>query len=352
VPPEILYQQDYPYESPTGGSGGRHYAEFAAAAAKRSRLSGKDLVVDIGSNVGTLLQGFKKAGARVLGIDPAENIAKIARKRGIPTFAEFFSPEVARRARKRYGAAKIIVGTNVFAHVGDHAAFLRGVDALLAPGGTFIFESPHFLYLVNNLEYDTVYSEHLLYLSLRPVVRLVERFGFEVFRVEEYAIHGGSFRVFIGRKGDHMIEKNVAELLKKERRAGIHSLPRLAEFAQRVEEHRRELIALIDGLRAKRKRIAIVSTPAKGMTLLNYCKLGTERIDFATEISSLKAGRFTPGGHIPVIRDPKDRELIKAKIDYALLLAWNFADDIIPKMAGYRRRGGKFIIPIPWPKIE
>jgi SAM-dependent methyltransferase len=349
VPPEILYQEEYPYESPQSGSGLKHYHDFAAQTVKRFELGKKDLVVDIGSNIGTLLGGFKKSGTRVLGIDPAENIAKIARKRGIPTLAEFFSPAVAKAARKRYGAAKAITGTNVFAHVGDHASFMQGLKDLLAPGGIFIFESPHMLTLMKNLEYDTVYAEHLLYLSLKPVVQLVKKFGFEVFRVEEYSIHGGSFRVFIARKGERKVEPSVAKLLKKERVAGIHSLPPLLKFAKKVAAHRSALLALLDGLKKKGKRIAIVSTPAKGMTLLNYCKIGTERIDFATErTGGLKCGRYTPGGHIPIM---PDGELLKKMPDYALLLAWNFADDIMKNLSAYKKKGGKFIIPIPWPKV-
>jgi hypothetical protein len=272
----------------------------------------------------------------------------MAVKRGIPTIADFFSPKVAASAKKKYGAAKVAVGTNVFAHVGDHAAFMNGLKVLLAPRGVFIFESPDLLNLVKNLEYDTVYLEHLLYLSLKPVVQLVKKFGFEVFRVEEYSIHGGSFRVFMARKGEYKIEPNVARLLAKEKKAGIHSLPALQKFAKKVEAHRKALVALLDELERKGKRLAIVSAPAKGMTLLNYCRLGPERLMFATETSKLKLGRFTPGTHIPVVTDA---ELVKQKIDYALLLAWNFSDDIVKNLKEYRKRGGKIIIPIPWPKI-
>ena len=222
---------------------------------------------------------------------------------------------------------------------------------LLAPGGVFIFESPHLLYLIKNLEYDTVYAQHLLYLSLQPVMRLVKKNGLEVFRVEEYpGMHGGSFRVFMARKGERKVEPGVARLLAKERKAGIHSLGTLKKFAARVAKHRLALVLLLDGLQKRGKRIAIVSTPAKGMTLLNYCKIGTERIEFATERrDGLKCGRFTPGGHIPIV---PDGELLKKRPNYALLLAWNFADDIMKNLAAYRKQGGKFIIPIPWPKIK
>lgn len=348
VDPEILYQEDYPYESSMTKTGRTHYDDFARSVSKKLGLTKKDLVVDVGSNVGVLLEGFKRRGVKILGVDPAVNIAKIANKRGIKTIADFFVPKVAKNIKKKYGPAKVIVGTNVFAHIFDHQEFMKAVKILLAKDGVFIFESPHFNNLVNNLEYDTIYHEHLLYLSLKPVINLFKKLGMEVFDVETHPIHGGSLRVFAARKGVFPIAPSVYALLKDEEKYSIHSLPTLKKFAQRVKQNSYKLVSLLRNLRGRGKTIAVVSTPAKGMTLLNYCRIGPELIGFATEKSKLKIGRFTPGTHIPIF---SDSELLKRQPDYALLLAWNFAEEIMKNLKEYKKRGGKFIIPIPKPKI-
>jgi len=349
VNPKELYQEDYPYSMSLTKTGTAHYENFALSVSKKFGLGEKDLVVDVGSNIGILLGGFKKRGTRILGVDPAENMAKIANKKGVPTIPDFFIPEVAEKIRKDYGLAKIVVGTNVFAHIFDHHKFIDALKKILDKKGIFIFESPSFINLVKNLEYDTIYHEHLLYLSLKPVVSFFKQFGMEVFDVENYPIHGGSFRVFIAKKGEFPISPAVPIQLKQEKRAGIHSLKTLIKFSKKVAENRDELTGFIKKLKNQGKKIAVISTPAKGMTLLNYCRIGPEHIDFATEKSKLKIGRFTPGTHIPIL---PDSELTKKKPDYALLLAWNFSKEIIKNLASYKKLGGKFIIPIPKPKIR
>lgn len=349
VDPRELYQDEYPYAMSLTKTGTDHYEGFAASVVKKFNLGKNDLVVDVGSNVGILLGGFKKLGVKVLGVDPAENMAKIANERGIPTIADFFIPEVAEEIRKKHGPAKIIVGTNVFAHVFDHHQFMDAVGKLLDEKGVFIFESPSFVNLVKNLEYDTIYHEHLLYLSLKPVVAFFKQFGMEVFDVESYAIHGGSFRVFISKKGNFPVDQSVADYLHEEEAVGIHSLPTLETFSERVSQNRKELMHLIQTLRDQDKTIAIISAPAKGMTLLNYCRIGPEHVDFATEKSELKIGRYTPGTRIPIV---PDSELIVKKPNYAILLAWNFSSEIMKNLDGYKAIGGKFIIPIPKPEIR
>lgn len=348
VDPKSLYQKNYPYESSLTKTGTNHYHNFAASVSKKFNLTKKDLVIDIGSNVGTLLEGFQKCGIRILGVDPAKNIAGAANRRGIRTIADFFTLKVAEKIKKRFGPAKVITATNVFAHLYDHDEFIKSIKILLGRKGFFIFESPHLLKLIKNLEYDTIYHEHLLYLSLKPVINFLKKFGMEVFSVEEYPIHGGSIRVFIANKGDYKIEPSVAKILKKENRSKIHSLRELKQFAKRVKNHRQELTFLIKKLKKQGKSIAVISTPAKGMTLFNYCGIGKEEIDFATEKSTLKIDRFTPGAHIPIF---PDSEVLKRKPDYALLLAWNFSKEIMAGLKEYKKNGGKFIIPIPKPKI-
>ncbi len=348
VAPEILYQDDYPYESSTTRAGREHFRAFAAGVAGRFGLGKDDLVVDVGSNVGVLLQGFAEEGARVLGVDPAENIAAIARASGIPTIPTFFGPGLCEEIRAEHGPAAVITASNVFAHVDDLDAFMTAVDALLEPGGVFVFEAPHFANLLARMEYDTIYHEHLSYLSLRPLVPFLARLGMRMFDVEEVDLHGGSCRVFIDR-GEHEVdEESLGRLLERERAEGVHDLVRLHAFAVEVAEHRTQLRELLFGLKAEGKRIAGVSAPAKGSTLLNYCGIGRETLDYVTEKAALKIGRYTPGGDISVVAD---EELLADGPDYALLLAWNFAAEIMGNLAAYQEAGGRFIIPMPHPTV-
>lgn len=348
VPPEILFQKDYPYEMSITKTGVKHFYSFAEAVSSRFSLSSDDLVIDIGSNVGVLLQGFKNQGAKVLGIDPARNICEIARSRGIETIDDFFSEDLARKVVKEHKKAKIVTGTNVVAHINDHYSLMRGLDILLDKKGVFIFEAPYLVNLIENLEYDTIYHEHLSYLSIKPMNVLVYKFGMEIFDVEQVDIHGGSLRYFIARKNTYPISKNVNKFLKLEKAKKVYEIDTLKNFAKSVQRNREELTWMLKSIKRKGKRIVGVSAPAKGMTLLNYCRIGPETLDFITEKARLKIGRYTPGTHIPIV---PDSELIKKRPDYALLLAWNFADEIIRNLKDYKDAGGKFIIPIPKPRI-
>lgn len=348
VSPEVLYRNDYPYESSTTQLGREHWAEFAATTVESLRLPQGSLVIDIGSNVGTLLAAFKERGMRILGIDPASNIVLIAQQRGIETLNELFNLNVAGMVARERGRASIITATNVFAHVDDLDGFMKGVDLLLDTNGVFIFEAPYFVNLVKNLEYDTIYHEHLSYLSVKPLVNFFKRYDMSIFDIQERDIHGGSFRVFVRRGADAEVPRVVRSFVSREEELGIYTKPVLEKFARDVEQNRQELLWLLRKLKHEGKRIAGVSAPAKGMTLLNYCHIGRETLDFVTEKSTLKIGRYTPGGHIPVV---SDSELIRQRPDYALLLAWNFADEIIRNLREYLEQGGKFIIPIPHPRI-
>lgn len=348
VSPEVLYRHDYPYESSITKTGHIHWAEFAKSVTKILKLGKNDLVIDVGSNVGVLLEEFRDNGTKILGVDPASNIVRIAEKRGIETICEFFDVDVARQILKEKGKASLIVGTNVFAHINDLDGLMKAVDLLLNDRGVFIFESPYFVNLIKRLEYDTIYHEHLSYLSVTPLIKFLSKFNMEIFDVQERDIHGGSFRVFIGRKGGRKISSIVGKLVKEENRMKIFSVQHLKKFAEKVEQNRDDLNWLLRSLRRKGKKIAAVSAPAKGMTLLNYNHLGPEVLEFVTEKSLLKIGRFSPGLHLKVL---PDSELVKQKIDYALLLAWNFSDEIIKNLSDFKKHGGKFIIPIPEPRI-
>jgi 2-polyprenyl-3-methyl-5-hydroxy-6-metoxy-1,4-benzoquinol methylase len=348
VSPEVLYRNDYPYESSTTKTGHRHWSAFAEDAVQRFSLGPDDLVVDIGSNVGVLLGEFKKRGAAVQGVDPAANIVSIALQRGIETHCDFFNQESAQRIVKERGRASVITGTNVFAHIDDLFTLMQDVQTLLKDDGVLIIEAPYFVNLLRQNEYDTIYHEHLSYLSVKPLVHFFARFGMEIFDIMQVDIHGGSFRLFIARQGVHPVQPVVGELMEQEEAQGIYDHATLDEFARFVQRNRRELTWLLHSLKQEGKRVVGVSAPAKGMTLLNYCRIGPELLDVVTEKSTLKIGRYTPGTHIPVVSDDY---LTEHRPDYALLLAWNFADEIMANLSEYRKLGGKFIIPVPMPRI-
>ncbi len=348
VSPEILYRRDYPYESSVTQAGRRHWQEFADSACGQMALTDRDLVIDIGSNVGFLLECFRDNGMRVLGIDPSSNIVRIAEKRGVETWDEFFGPHVVKRILQEKGKAALVTATNVFAHIDKLRDFMSAVSDLLADNGVFILEAPHLGHLVQSLEFDTIYHEHVSYLSLKPLLRFFDTCAMEVFDVQERDIHGGSFRIFVSRAGRYPVRDSVREMLAWENEAGLYDAPVLAEFAAKVAANRSALARLLHDLKHRGKRIAGVSAPAKGMTLLNYCHIGPELLDFVTEKSRLKIGRYTPGMHIPVL---EDEALVRHKVDYALLLAWNFAEEIMGNLEDFARQGGQFILPVPGPRV-
>jgi C-methyltransferase C-terminal domain/Putative zinc binding domain/Methyltransferase domain len=349
VPPEILYQDNYPYESSTTETGKIHYHDFAKSVVENYKFTKEDLAVDIGSNVGVLLEGFKLMGLHINGIDPAPNICEIAEKRGIPTINDFFGKISAQKVVDKKGKASVITGTNVFAHVDDLESFMKAIQILIdEKKGIFIIESPHFLHLVKNLEYDTIYHEHLSYISIEPLVAFFEKFGMEIIKVEQKDIHGGSIRIFISNKGNYPIHSSVDNIINLEKKEKLRDKNTLLAFATKVIENKAALNQLIQKLKSKGNRVVAVSAPAKGMTLLNYCKLDNQTLDYVTEKSKLKIGLYTPGSHIPVV---PDSQLLEDMPDYALLLAWNFAKEIMSNNKEYIKRGGKFIIPIPKPEI-
>ena len=348
VPPDILYRNDYPYESSTTRTGRKHFDEFAESVVENYNLTSKDLIIDVGSNVGVLLKGFQDRNCRILGIEPAENIAKIANENNIKTVSVFFSPDITKKILSEHGKAKVITASNVFAHIDDLNAVLECLDILLDDDGIFIIEAPYLLNLLKNLEYDTIYHEHLSYLSVKPLVSFFENNGFEIFDIQEVDIHGGSIRIFVNRQSCRNVSAKVTDMISCEDDNNIYSIENLMLFSENVKKNRNNLMNLLYKLKSENKRIAAVSAPAKGMTLLNYCGIGTHILEFVTEKSQLKINKYTPGGHIKVL---PDSALVTEEIDYALLLAWNFKDEIIGNLSEYRNSGGKFIIPIPNPTI-
>ena len=349
VKPEILYQQNYPYESSLTKTGKKHWKEFADSIVKNYNLTKNDLAVDVGSNTGVLLEAFKNNKLKIVGVDPAPNICKIANRKNIPTINNFFNKNVVTRILKKYGKAKIITGTNVFAHVNDLKLFLKNIKKLIdKKKGVFAIEVPYFLNLVKNLEYDTIYHEHLSYITVIPLIKFLKKFNLEIIDIQEKDIHGGSIRIFISEKGNYKKKKSVNKICKAEIKARLNSKKVLLNFQKKVTKNRLDLTSLLTKLKKAKKNIVALSAPAKGMTLLNYAKLDSEFLDYATEKSKIKQGLLAPGVNIPIYSDQK---ILKTKPDYALLLAWNFSKEIIKNNIKYLKTGGKFIIPIPKVKI-
>ncbi|PIR84913.1 SAM-dependent methyltransferase [Candidatus Kaiserbacteria bacterium CG10_big_fil_rev_8_21_14_0_10_47_16] len=341
-----LFHGEYAYFSSSSKPLVDHFSKYADDLKKRHTLKSDDLLVDIGSNDGVLLQFFTDT-CRVLGIEPSANVADIAREKGIETLDGFFTEKMAKDIVEKHGQAKIITANNVFAHIDDLDEIVRGVKVLLSDDGVFVTESHYLLDLIEHMEFDTVYHEHLCYYSVKPLCYLFERFDMEVSAVERVATHGGSIRVFARKKMGKPIESSVAELLSLEEQAGIHSLSRFVDFQKDAEALRDKLVSVVRGFRKEGKKVTAYGAPAKGNTLLNFCGFTGDDIAYVTDTTPYKIGRLTPGSHIPVVSP----DILKTETpDHILLLAWNYRDFILDKETELRKRGAQFIIPIP--KVE
>ena len=348
VSPELLFK-NYVYVSSTSPVFVNHFKEFATQVIKRFDLNKKSLVVDIGSNDGILLKPFKEQGVRVLGIEPAAHIAEMAKRDGIETEAKFFSINLAKQIVRRRGKAKIVTGTNVFAHIDDLDEVIKGVNEILTDDGVFITESPYLVDFLKKRYFDLVYHEHLSYWAIEPLIKLFNRFGMAVVDAQKVPVHGGSIRVF-AVKGRRLKETNakVKVFQDLEQEMQLSDINTYLKYASKILENKKRLISLLTNLKLKGNRIVAYGAPAKSNTLLNYFKIGREFIDYIVDDSPLKQGLFTPGTHIPVL--PPTR-LKRDNPQYLFILAWNFADSIIKKHAWFKDKGGKFIIPVPSPKI-
>lgn len=339
VPADNIYKQNYCYDYSVTETGLKHWQKLAKSLINRFKLDKKDLVVDIGSNTGTLLAVFKSAGIRVLGVDPSIGPVKIAKQQGIPTVNDYFAPKIAQKIFEGNGPAKVIACTNTFDHVDSLADFVKGVTGLLCGDGVFIIEVPYFPIMLKKLTH-VVYHQQIDYITLKPLVSFLEKFNLEMFDCRLIALHGGSIRIWAGFKGQHQIRQFFRSLLSNE---PVLSEKTLSHFSQRVLRQRERFSTTVKRLNARGKTVAAVGASAKGITLLNYCGLDSHDISFITEKSPLKIGLFTPS-KIPIVADD---QLMIQKPDYAILLAWNFQTEIINNLKRRKNQKPSFITPIP-----
>jgi SAM-dependent methyltransferase len=346
VDPVIIFPPDYPYTSGTTKLLRDNFADLARESAAMLGLGKDDLVVDIGSNDGTLLSNFKEAGHRILGIEPTD-VGEIANKRGIPTIKRYFGPEVAREVKNEHGPAALVTAANCFAHIEGVHAIVDAIGAMLKPGGVFISESHYLIGLLDTLQYDTIYHEHLRYYSLASLKHLLEMHGLEVFHARPIPSHGGSIRVYAAPRGTQKVKDSVHDILDAEPR-GEAMAKRLASFRRDVLLSKLRLLAMLRELKEKGARIAGISAPSRASTLVNYVGLDEAIIDYVCEIpGSLKIGRYMPGTQIPVVDEAR---LYSDQPDCALIFSWHIADELAPKLKakGFR---GQLITPLPVPRF-
>jgi SAM-dependent methyltransferase len=345
VSPEEIFS-DYAYFSSYSDSWLRHARAYAEHMIERLDLDKTSKVVEIGSNDGYLLQYFKEHGVPVLGIDPAANIASAAQEAGIPTVVDFFGLDTAHRLRAAGEEADLLVGNNVLAHMPDLTGFVAGVKILLKPDGVATLEFPHLLRLIESGEFDTIYHEHLYYISLIAVERPFAQGGLTVFDVEELPTHGGSLRIYAKHSegNSKAVDSAVHDLRARERHAGLERMDIYGSFDDRARDVKRGLLEFL--IRAKREGKSIVAygAAAKGNTLLNYCGIRQDFLDYVVDRSPHKQGLFLPGTHLPIL-DPS--VVAQTKPDYLLILAWNLRDEIMEQMSHVRAFGCKFVVPIP-----
>jgi hypothetical protein len=346
IDPEVLFAH-YLYVTGTSDTIARHNIAYARTLHDVLQMGSGDLVVEAASNDGSLLKEFQALGVKTLGVEPARNIAEAARKSGIETVDRFFSLDVARQLRESYGKAKAVIANNVLAHVDHTVDFLSGARYLLADGGAVVFEVPYLGELLDRLEYDTIYHEHLCYFSVLALLKLCEAADLRISRIDRVPVHGGSLRVYATTASSHAAA--VLDLAEQEKRAGLNSLDRYRKFAADVERSRDVLRAFLCNRRSQNRTIAGYGAPAKGNTLLNYCGIDTSILPYTVDKNPLKLGLYTPGTHLPV---RPVSTLGEQHPDDVLILAWNFSSEIISQQEAYRTSGGRFITPVPEPVVH
>ena len=349
VHPDNMFK-NYVYISGTSRARMSNFSSLAYQAHSRLNLSESSVVYDIGSNDGSLLTFFKAYGCKVVGIDPASNLTSITELNGVPTEVVYFNTNSAKRLKAKHGKADVITATNVIAHIDNLHSVFKGVDVLLKKDGVFITEFPYLVDLMDKLLFDTIYHEHLSYFALKPWSLMVEKMGFEIVDLRRLPIDGGALRLTHKRKSKkrNPAKKTLEYFLKLEEQKGLNKEDTYEVFSKKVNDLKNELNELIDSLKKDKKRIIGYGAPAKGNVLTNFFKIGKNKLDYIVDSTPYKQGLFTPGMNIPVYPESK---LEKDMPDYALILAWNFANEIIAKQNAFQSKGGRFIIPLPEVKV-
>jgi SAM-dependent methyltransferase len=343
VPPSAMFE-DYLYVSSASDTLKAHLFELSDVVVERCKLGPDALVIDIGCNDGTLLSGFRRHGVKTLGVDPAKNLASLAQNMGIERYTGFFNSSSAREIIAKWGHAAAITATNTFPHIPALQDFVQGIATVLAPGGSFVIEAHYIVDMLEQGAFDTIYHEHVSYWALRPMRRLFESHGLEIVDAERLPIHHGQLRVTVARAGSRPVSPNVAAIAAAEDAAGLGTREPLDAFADATYGIKQDLHRLLADLRRDGKRVAGYGAPAKGNTLIGFLELGPETIEYIADRSRLKQGRYTPNVPIPVVEPER---LLEDRPDYVLLLAWNFAEEILEQQADYRQAGGRFILPVP-----
>ena len=341
---------DYIYFSSYSESWLKHSESYANSMLGKLGLNSESLVIEVASNDGYLLQYFQSSNVQVLGIEPAENVAKVAEEKGVPTRVEFFGTVLSKKLVSENKQADLLIGNNVLAHVPDLNDFVEGLNIVLAPDGVLTMEFPHLLNLIKHNQFDTIYHEHFSYLSFLTVEKLFSSHGLTLFDVEELSTHGGSLRIYANRHDNESlaVTEAVSELRNKELKAGLAEIETYNKYAEQVRETKRKILEFLIAEKRSGKTIVAYGAPAKGNTLLNYCGIRTDFIDYTVDRSPHKQGTFLPGTHIPVYATEKISE---TRPDYVLILPWNLKQEIMQQLSHVKEWGGKFVVPIPELKV-
>jgi len=347
-PPVDFMFTNHPYITGVNMPVVAHFDRMVRDTLAKFSLRKNSLVLDIGANDGTLLKRFQQAGMRVLGIDPGKRAGELARAEGLTVCEAFWTEETAHALKQLGIQPDLITATAVFYHVADIHSFVRGLADVLQHRGVFLAQCVYLKDVIEKLQFDHFYHEHTMIHALSPLQGLFSAYGLRMLDVDFYDVHGGSFVLYVGRDdGPYETSPAVEKAIRAEEEAGLHKLDTYHAFGSRVEQNRDELVALLKRLRGEGKRIYALGAPLKGSTLLNYCGIGPDLVELATEVNRFKIGRFTPGTHIPIVYE----DSVTAQPDYYLVLSWNFLDFFIDKYADYLRNGGKFIVPHPEVRI-
>ena len=327
-----------------------HFIKYASSVYEEFlKQQDNPFVVEIGSNDGSLLSEFKKLGVSILGVEPASNLSKLANDSEIPTMNEFFSSTTARTIIQSKNVS-VVVANNVIGHIENLDNLMEGIKILIGDTGMFIFEVPYLIDLIEKLEFDTIYHEHLSYFSILPLLTLMNKFGLEIFDIKKQSVHGGTLRIFVSKKNNFKVKESVQKFVQNEQKLGLDKFEIYDDFSKQIQTLKNKIISSLTELKKQNKSLFGYGASAKGNVLLNYCNIGTDLLDYIIDTTPIKQGKFTPGTHIPIFTPEKIN--YKGNGDVALLLAWNYEQQILEKEQNFRTKGGKFLIPIPKPTLK